>query len=196
MSCKSVKKLIILPLDEAAEYRTLATPQECAAAAEFGSSRRRAEFLSWRGIVRHELGAGVGIFYDAAGAPHVDREGTYIGISHCDGYVAVAVSDEPCAVDIEPAGRDFMRIARRFAAPEELETFDSPLRLGILWCAKEVMYKLSGRTGLDFRRDIFLEREITAPDGLSGKLRGRICGGQPMELAFEIREGYILVYRL
>ncbi len=191
-----MKKIIIISLEEAADYAVSASPEECAAAEEFGNERRRAEFLAWRGIVRRELGCDVAISYSATGAPQVDVEGVHISVSHCGSHVAVVFSDRPCAVDVESVGRNFSRAVRHFASAEELEASDNPLWHGILWCAKEVMYKLSGRKELDLRRDISIRAERSAADGLSGIVSGSICGGEAVELVFEIAEGLILIYKV
>ena len=55
-----------LTAEESARWTT---SEERAAAAGFVSERRRAEFLTWRAVVRRELGDDVGIAYDALGAP-------------------------------------------------------------------------------------------------------------------------------
>ena len=59
-----------LTAEESARWTT---SEERAAAAGFVSERRRAEFLTWRAVVRRELGDDVGIAYDALGAPVLHR---------------------------------------------------------------------------------------------------------------------------
>ena len=61
------------------------TSDELAEAGRFVREGRRREYLTWRAVVRRELGADVRIAYDAAGAPVVDRDGVYVGVSHCRG---------------------------------------------------------------------------------------------------------------
>lgn len=95
------------------------TSDELSEAGRFVREGRRREYLTWRAVVRRELGADVRIAYDAAGAPVVDRDGVYVGVSHCRGRVAVCLSDVPCAVDIEPETRDFSRAALRYMSPSE-----------------------------------------------------------------------------
>ena len=103
------------------------TSDELAEAGRFVREGRRREYLTWRAVVRRELGADVRIAYDAAGAPVVDRDGVYVGVSHCRGRVAVCLSDVPCAVDIEPETRDFSRAAPRYMSPSELALSGDPL---------------------------------------------------------------------
>ena len=99
-----------LTAEESARWTT---SEERAAAAGFVSERRRAEFLTWRAVVRRELGDDVGIAYDALGAPVLTNRAVHISVAHCAGRIAVCASPERCAVDIEPATRDFRRVKRR-----------------------------------------------------------------------------------
>ena len=67
------KGLFIEPPMTEAEAAARVTPGERAAAQEFLRERRRREFLTWRAVVRRELGDDVSIAYDEAGAPGAYR---------------------------------------------------------------------------------------------------------------------------
>ena len=121
------KALFIEPPMDEAGVAGWVTSDELAEAGRFVREGRRREYLTWRAVVRRELGADVRIAYDAAGAPVVDRDGVYVGVSHCRGRVAVCLSDVPCAVDIEPETRDFSRAAPRYMSPSELALSGDPL---------------------------------------------------------------------
>ena len=175
---------------EEAARRT--TPEERAAASASVSERRRAEYLTWRAVVRRELGDDVGIAYDALGAPVLTNRAVHISVAHCAGRIAVCASPERCAVDIEPQARDFSRAASRYLTPEEEALSDEALLPGIVWCAKEALYKLAGRRELDFRRDLHIVRLDLA----AGTLTGQIENGEPVRLSVSLDEGFILVYIL
>lgn len=182
-----MNRLIISAYLDEAELAALTTEAERESAALFRSAARRAEYLSWRAVVRRELGP-VDISYDATGAPSVDREDIYIGVSHCKGHVAVAVSERRCAVDIERADRDFSRAARRYVADFERRIVDHPLAEGIIWCAKETLYKLSGRNGLDFLRDL----HIDAFSAADGTIVGRIEDEEALTMHFAILDNALI----
>ena len=175
-----------LTAEESARWTT---SEERAAAAGFVSERRRAEFLTWRAVVRRELGDDVGIAYDALGAPVLTNRAVHISVAHCAGRIAVCASPERCAVDIEPASRDFSRAESRYTTPSERALSDDPLWPGIVWCAKEALYKYSGRRELDFRKDL----RIGSADLAAGRLTGRIENGEPVELSVRREDGFILV---
>lgn len=164
------------------------TEEERRRAASFGSDRRRCEFLTWRAIVRRELGAGVRIGYDAAGAPVVDRE-VHIGVTHCTGWVAVCISARRCAVDMEPESRNFLRAAPHYLAPEERALSENPLLPAVVWCAKETLYKYAGTPGLDLLRDL----RILRIDFTEGTVEGSIRNGRPLHMMFRRMDGCLLV---
>lgn len=177
------------PEGEAAAW---ATAEERAAAAAFGSERRRREYLTWRALVRRELGRDVRIAYDAVGAPVLENRPEYLSVSHCDGRVAVCLSLRRCAVDIEPVTRNFGRVLSRYMTPEEQALADDPLLPAAVWCAKETLYKYAGRRELDLLRDL----RITEADLAAGCLAGRIAGGAPVAMRLLCRDGYLAIFIL
>lgn len=184
--------LRIVPPMSAEETLPWTTDEERRRAAAFGSARRRAEFLTWRAVVRRELGRDVGIAYNELGAPVVTGREVHISVSHCDGRVAVCLSSAPCAVDIEPETRNFSRAASRYLADAERALSDDPFFAGVVWCAKEALYKYAGRAELDFLTDLRIERADLA----AGELTARIENGEPVRLSVRREDGYIIVYIL
>ena len=132
-------RCILAPLASPDTLRGQVTDADWAAAA-----RRRAEYLTWRAVVYRELGA-VPIGYDAAGGPVLIGDPRHIGVSHGGGHAAVVISDRPCAVDIESETRRFTRAAAHFLTPAEAALGDDPRVAGVVWCAKETLYKLARR---------------------------------------------------
>ena len=149
-------RCILAPLASPDTLRGQVTDADWAAAAAF-PPRRRAEYLTWRAVVYRELGA-VPIGYDAAGGPVLIGDPRHIGVSHGGGHAAVVISDRPCAVDIESETRRFTRAAAHFLTPAEAALGDDPHVAGVVWCAKETLYKLARRRGLDLLRDLAIER--------------------------------------
>lgn len=147
-----------MPFDEAAAW---ATDAELTAARSFAPARAQ-EFLAWRAIVRRETGRDTAIAYNAAGAPILPHLPLHIAVSHCPGRVAVAISDRPCALDIERVDRNFRRILPRYLSPTEQAISDDPHFPAIAWCAKETLYKYAGVPGCDLLHDLRI-------DGLRGR---------------------------
>lgn len=132
----------------------------------FDSAKGRAEARQKaQSIVEQVLGADAMIERMPNGAPYVvGRSEVNISISHTSSVVALMVARQRCGMDIEHVGRDVQHLARRFAHPSEIELCRSVFAQNaalLVWCAKEVLYKLCQRPGSDFLRDF----RITAVEG-------------------------------
>lgn len=167
--------IIILPIKEYDDYAGLLTGSDIDYLSGISSPARKAAGAAWRAAVRSKLGMEAEINYNAVGAPAVAPVGGtryQIGVSHSRRFAAVIISKDPCAIDIEDTGRNFERIAGKYISPEESAMPDSsnPLFRAAVWCAKETLYKISGRTGLDLIRDL----RILSSDIESGTMTGAV----------------------
>lgn len=153
---------------------TLITAEDVASASRFQNERRRSEHLAWRRVVRRELGRGISISYNEVGAPEVDTPNTHISVAHGAGCVAVAISDQRVGIDIESRERDFARASSRYMSEHETELSDQEWWPAAVWTAKEALYKLFGRRGVELRDDLKIvaynadNKQITAqlPDNI------------------------------
>lgn len=123
--------------------------------------KRKQEWLAARLLLKELLGYLPLIIYNEAGAPRLPYEKYSISISHTEGYVAVLLQEKPfVGIDIERRTDRICKIANRFMSDKELAAIDSDHlsdHLLIYWCAKEALFKLVGRTGVDFRSHLFIE---------------------------------------
>lgn len=172
----------IAPLQELEDE---ASDCELQSVEQFSSYSRRAERLSWRMMLRRVVGRSVTIEYSSQGAPLLSEEVIinnchykYISVSHCRDMVAIMLSQQPCGVDIEQRGRDFGRVSSRYTTAEEQGLSDSAVFNAVAWCAKEALYKMAHREGLDFRRDIC----ITAVDFENNRIFGRVGAYEGVEM--------------
>lgn len=180
-------RLLVERIEACAGWEHLLTAEDHAAAVLRGAGARRREFMAWRALVRRERGA-VGIGYAPTGAPQL--AGGSLSVSHSRDYVVVCLGDGPCGVDVERLDRNFSRCLSRYATAAERTLSDDPLLPAALWCAKEALYKYAGRTGLNLRRDLRIERI----DFARGCMTGRICGGEPLTIRFRAFDGHMLAW--
>lgn len=126
-------------------------------------------------VRQHKLAtfAGYDIEYSSCGAPFIAGNPFRFGVSHTSDKAALIIADTTCAIDIERADRDFSKVAARILTDKEREIAaecNEPNAPGLMWCAKETIYKLSGSNGIDFRRDIAIERIDTSARTIDGRL--------------------------
>lgn len=181
-------RIFVEPVLDAVTLRDMVTDEEWLTAAGFGFERRRNEYLTWRALVRRELGRDTVIEYDAAGAPTVDIPDIYISVSHARDAVAVVMSDRRCGVDIECSDRNFSIVADRYMSPRERAMSADPLWPAVAWCAKETMYKYYGRRGASLARDLILD----SYDSVGKMIETHMIGEESCPIYIKKIKNYIL----
>ncbi len=116
---------------------------------------RREKYFAWR-LLEYAFRDGRGLEiseleFDLSESGRWSCSSAYFSISHSAGALAVAVSDQPCGIDIEPAnGRWSDSLAKRymtdgeFAAYSELSDTDRQAGFIKIWTAKEAIFKSLG----------------------------------------------------
>lgn len=183
-----IRELLISPHLPDEACAPWVTPAERLCADGFGAPRRRAEYLTWRALVRRRLGADVEIAYDEVGAPVLPGRREHLSVAHCADRVVVCLAEDRCAVDIEPSDRDFSRVVPRIATPGERALSADPRWYGVLWCAKEALYKYARRPGADFVRDLRVGRVDLAKGIAEG-----VAAGEHVTLSIRFDGGYTIV---
>ena len=106
--------------------------------------------------------AGIGeavVFKDTFGKPHIKNSSVGISISHTKGYAAAAINlSGAIGIDIEYPRKQVLKISKKFLHEEE-QTWakDDTQTLTAIWCAKEALYKLHGRTQLIFAKQLLID---------------------------------------
>ncbi|MBR2868547.1 MAG: 4'-phosphopantetheinyl transferase superfamily protein [Clostridia bacterium] len=116
------------------------------------------------------------------GKPYTVNTDLFFSISHSDNIVVCAISENEIGIDVEKIRNVRLRIAEKFASPEELTYIGDNLnRFFEIWTLKEAFFKCKG-TGLG--ADI---RSVTFDiDG------GITCSENGYSLQFaDITDGYI-----
>ena len=189
--------LLIAPVGDIEELEHGATAEELLSLEGITSPQRRAERLSWRRALRKGVSEGIIIEYDQHGAPVIkNSQYKHISVSHCRDRVAVLLSARECGVDIECRDRRFSAIAERYLTEEEYlvaskANFDRQTFLALAWSAKEALYKMLRREGVDLCRDL----RIVA---ISPKQQSIVAEayGEPVELRYILDCGHQIVYAI
>ena len=97
-----------------------------------------------------------GITKDEHDKPHLVDLNYHISISHSYPYaVAILHKKLHVGIDIEKPSEKLGRIAHRFLNQTEFSDCDGDFtKLCIYWAGKEAIFKLNGKMGLNFKRDI------------------------------------------
>lgn len=188
--------IVVAPVDPTSEHSTLLTDKERALLATMHSPARRAQWATWRTILRRELGADVEVDYTSGGAPvlsHAVGRLSHLSVSHSTEMVAVMFASEPCGVDIESLGRNFSKVATRYIASGErtqwAEAMGSHFE-AIMWSAKEALYKYGGREGVDFTHDMI----VVEHSAEEHTLRANLFGLMTDTLHYIVADGHVISY--
>lgn len=168
----------------------------------FKSEKKRLEWLAGRLTLKH-LAHLVGLDYnglskDEHGKPYLIGHKHEISLTHSHPYVAAIIdTKDPVGIDLEAPREKVLRIAHKYCSPEELQFANNDIqKLNILWSAKETLYKIYGRKGLQLKKHFLLQPF----DGLDVRvITGSIIANDTIEgykLACEQYKGYILTYNL
>ena len=146
----------VLAVGEVGELLALesrATESDLASVEGISSQSRRAERLSWRALLR-EVEPLAQVEYCGRKPRILNSKYSQISVSHCVDVVAVMLGDSLCGVDVERTNRDFGRVMSRYMTSAESSLSADEHWPAVVWCAKEALFKMAGREGVDFRRDM------------------------------------------
>ncbi len=142
----------------------------------FSSNSRRLEFLSVRALLAELLGKEARIVYNKNNKPFLKDGSRFLSISHSHKLTAIICStDEKVGIDLEYMSSNIAAIAFKFINRKEKITKDPEKRrfhLYLHWCAKESLYKICDKEGINFRRSItILPFEISDSGEIKGKVK-------------------------
>lgn len=146
-------QIAVAPIPDIGTLERDATDEELQSVASVTAPSRRAERLAWRALLR-SISPNAVVEYLGSGKPQLKNSHSHISVSHCRDCVAVALSQTPCGVDIERLDRNFARVAARYISAAEAALSADEHWAAVVWCAKEALYKMAGREGVDFLRDM------------------------------------------
>jgi 4'-phosphopantetheinyl transferase len=141
----------------------------------FASNSRRLEFLSVRALLADLLGKDARIVYNKNNKPFLKDGSRFISITHSHKLTAILTStNEKVGIDLEYMSSNIGAFAFKFLNRKEKVTKDSETRkyhMYIHWCAKESLYKICDKEGINFRKDITIEPfEVKE----SGEIKGSV----------------------
>lgn len=172
-------------------------PETLADFRKIKTDKRKLEFLAVRVALKKLLNEEFYISYTDEGKPFLAENEFNIGISHSKDWIAVAVHpNRQIGIDIECWSDKIPKLYKRFLSDEEQKTLSNGTnvkQLQIAWSAKEALYKIIGKTAVDFANQLQIfsfdaeqkNGELTAKHLVSGKL---------YTLYYRQNSDYVLVY--
>ncbi|HYG38073.1 MAG TPA: 4'-phosphopantetheinyl transferase superfamily protein [Cytophagales bacterium] len=120
-----------------------------------------------KGLVEHCGAKYSGIYKDSQGKPFLHNLPYHISITHSNKYVGCIINfRSSVGIDLEKIKVKVHNVQTKFLSAPEIETANEDLEtLTKFWCAKEALYKLIGKKGVIFSRDINVDLNIESLNG-------------------------------
>jgi 4'-phosphopantetheinyl transferase len=157
---------------------------------------KRLELLAARyaaKVIVTELGGDFnGIAKDEYGKPYLVDNEWEMSLTHTSKYVAVALhKSQKIGVDLEKPSAKMWRIQKRLFSSEEIAAINNDLStMSIYWSAKEALYKIYGKRGMDFMENMSLQQTTK---GFIGNIKMPDCESIHQVYSEKFKE-YILVW--
>ena len=164
----------------------------------FSSNSRKLEFLSVRALLSELVGRDARIVYNKNNKPFIKDGSRFISISHSHKLTAILLStNEKVGIDLEYMSTNIAAFAFKFINRKEKVTKEQEERryhLYIHWCAKEALYKICDKEGINFRDNITIE-----PFQLneSGEIKGQVHTNkinESFDLYYSKYDNYAIVW--
>lgn len=124
-------------------------------------TKREREIAGEKSLLTAVFGAQAVLQHHANGQPYVEEgeaQMPFISISHTKTRVCLAVSNQPCGVDMEDQQARIERLQAKFLCPSERQGLKPDIaHFTLCWCAKEAIYKLVGDRAGAFGEHIVLD---------------------------------------
>ena len=164
----------------------------------FRNLNRKLEWLSVRVLVRELTGTNTQITYNQDRKPFLADNSYHISISHSRKFTAILISpNKRVGIDLEYMSHRISKIADKFINETE-EITHNPVKLRyhlyIHWCAKESLYKICDKQGLNFRQNLLIRPFVP---GREGTLTGLVSGPgrhEEYELNYFRKNNYVIVW--
>lgn len=173
------------------------TPEERHTIEGYSNENRKKEWLAVRALLQSLRPSCPVIKYKKNGKPFLTDGSEEISISHSGAYIAIALSKHLLpGVDIELISPRIKRISERFVSEQEkafLKEGTLIEQLCLIWCVKEVLYKIDPEGMLNFKNNLLVS-PFTIGD--KGKLEGTIMRDgikSVHELYYQHIDNYMLV---
>lgn len=163
------------------------------------SPARRKEKLAVRAILNIMFPDKLYLGHHDNGKPYLQNCAVEISISHCTRFaVVIAHPEESVGIDIESLDRDFSAVERKVLSEDEkddLSDHNTNQQLAIYWCAKEALYKRMSRNGVDFARQMEIERFTPHDEGeLEATFLHRDGEEETFRLNYEVFDNHVMVW--
>jgi phosphopantetheinyl transferase len=183
----ALRQQCAVPHSELEEMRYISNPQ------------RRVERLAVRVLLNNVLGEKVYLGHHDNGRPYLQNNVANISITHTKRFAAIIYNPSlDVGIDMESLARHFTAVEKKALSDRERDYLSDKHRhtqLGLIWSAKEAIYKRFSANGVDFAAQIYIEKFTPKKEG---KLTATFTSSEgaltELTLHYELIEDHVLVW--
>jgi len=173
-------------------------PEDIRKFRNFKSNSRKLEFLSVRALLAELLGKEARIVYNKNNKPFIKDGSHFISISHSNKLTALMLSSrERIGLDLEFMSANIMGISRKFINRNERITPNRELKkyhLYLHWCAKEALYKICDKEGINMQDNITIfPFKVKESGDIKGEVKAEMIN-EVFDLQYTRYENYAIVW--
>lgn len=163
------------------------------------SESRRREKLAVRALLNTVFEDKVYLGHHDNGSPFIQNNSIHISITHTNNFVAIITHPtEDVGIDIECLDRDFSVVEKKALSEEEREDLSDKhrnLHLAIYWCAKEAIYKRMSQHGVDFAKQMEVDKFNPKDEGdIDATFIDKDGEEEEFELEYEVFDNHVMVW--
>lgn len=163
------------------------------------SEARRKEKLAVRALLNTVFEEKVYLGHHDNGSPFIQNNSIHISITHTNRFVAIITHPtEDVGIDVECLERDFSAVEKKALSEDEREDLSDKhrnLQLAIYWCAKEAIYKRMSQHGVDFAKQMEVDKFNPKDEGeIDATFIDKDGEEEEFELEYEVFENHVLVW--
>ncbi len=164
----------------------------------FRSTSRRLEFLSVRALLKELIGPDARIVYNKNNKPFIKDGSHFISITHSNKLTAIMLStQEKIGIDLEYMSSNINALSFKFINKKERITRvrdKKRYHLYLHWCAKEALYKICDKEGINIKKNITIYPfDLSASGDIKGKVHSEKIN-EIFDLHYTRYENYALVW--
>jgi 4'-phosphopantetheinyl transferase len=138
------------------------------------------------------------VIYDDKGKPHLKKGNGHISFSHTKNFAAIIFHpDKNVGIDIEKIHERIEKISHKFVNDRESAFIKGNKRtetLHAIWGVKEVLFKIYGKGGVDFRKHLLVHPFIAATEGtVDAEIRLESAASR-LQINYFFGDGLVVVY--
>jgi 4'-phosphopantetheinyl transferase len=164
----------------------------------FKSYDRKVEWLSVRTLLLQMVGPSIKIYYNGNRKPFLTDSSYHISISHSAKLTSVILSKtKRVGIDLEHMTQKISQLANKFLTWEEEVAIvgrGQRYRTYLYWCAKEALYKICDKKGINFKNHIIIDPfELDCEGLIYGTVRNENID-ERFELSYFRYQDYSIVW--